>query len=359
MKRIAAVVLLSALLSAAGNLFGSDEKPRISFSGVLWTSYWASLGSEPSPSTERGQNAFEIKRAYLIASAPLNEQWSWKITYEFSGAPTLYPFAKVALVKWAPRTIWAESLTFGLQPTLIWGLSEEYWGYRPVMVVAREGISKTIVGINNELITGASSDFGFTWSIRPIPQTSISLQVANGAGHKGVEANRQKKVSGAVTVKWMPEGVVQLYIEDEPGYNDGVKKVSRTGLGLLTGFRSEQFAAGVDYFVKNFDDKSATDEVIAYAVSFFGDYALTNKLKLLGRVDRYDLQNKAWFRNNFNGKPGETLIIAGADCSYGPPNTHFTLTCQSRIFEAKIQDGDSYVDRNPSLVIALDVAMSF
>jgi len=356
--------LLLLTLFAVSTTIAGEEKPKPNFSGVLWATYWHAVTGGPAAtnlatSTNGTANSFDIKRVYLNAAGNLDEAWSWKVTFEMGGTPTLWAFAKTAMVKWDMKAPVSHSLSFGLIPTLTWGTPESYWGYRVVMNAPRESLAKSVVGANKGLSTGASADFGVTWNVKPVPMAAFALQVANGAGFKTPEGNMHKKISLTAAVMPVPKSVIELYYETEAGYTDGTDKVNRTGLGIFAGYKVEQFGLGVDYFQKNFDDKHATDDVISNVVSIFGNYALNEKIRLLGRFDSYGLSDEKYLGTDFGGKAGESLIIVGADCSYGPPNTHFIVTYQQTMYDAQIQDGANWVDRDSYGALVMDWTISF
>lgn len=382
--------LLAALLIGVVpqvSLAKDEATNKPSFSGVVWASYWHAVsGGSYNPDSlkahpdtvriaNRGTlNAFEIKRAYLNAAGDQGDDWSYRLTYEFAGTGAdkgMNAFAKIALIKWSFAKETKQSLTFGLQPTLIWGLSESYWGYRVVMNAPREAFSKSMVAAVRGLSTGSAADLGIAYGIRPISMLGLAAQVSNGSGHKAAEANMFKKIAATATVYPIPgneSAVVEFYYDTEAGYDKATNKdkVSRNSLGLFGGFKAKVFTVGLDYYQKNFADKdmvvsSSTYDVTSSVLSIFGNYSLTDKLKLLGRLDTYTpVTEEKYLNGAFGGKSDESLIIVGADCSYGPPNTHFILTYQQSAFEAKVMDSaNNWVDRDAYSAVVLDVAVSF
>ncbi len=363
MKKITIMTVAILLLGAVSTASFAGDDPvtsKPSFSGVLWASYWHAVSGGANNIGNGTANSFDIKRVYLTAAGNLAEAWSWKIIFEMGGAPQLNAFAKAAFIKWTIPGVLKQSVTFGLQPTLTWATTEIYWRYRIVMITPREYIGTTAVGSFAGLSTGTAADFGISYSLKPHEILNVSLMVANGSGHKTPEANMYKKIGLTAGLSIVKNGVIELYIETE----GGASTESRLGIGLFAGYKVEKFGFGVDYFQKKFPDKTiyvdgAKLEVVSSVISFCGNYAVHEKLRLLGRFDVHTPIKEDKYLTRTFGKSGESLLIAGLDCSYGPPNTNFILTYQHKSYDAKYNAGSSWVERDRYSLIALDVAMKF
>ncbi len=374
MLRMISIPLISAIeiLTLTLPAFCGEDTPgsKPSFSGVIWATYWHAISGSPTNVGNGTANSFDIKRVWLSASGMLDEFWSWKIIFESSGTPPLTAFAKAAYINWAPKGSLKHDITFGLQPTLFFATTDQFWGYRIIAITARELLGSTVVSNFMGMGTGAIADFGVKYSIRPHETFSVSVMMSNGAGHRAIESNMHKKLGFTVGVIPIPDSIIEFYLEDERGYIQvdqagKTERKSHKGLGLLTGYRTERFVLGVDYFQKTFPDKSIFDpdgtmhDADSEVISLFGSIKVKEKFRLLGRFDYYvPITDEELIWDNF-GKSGESLLLFGADCSYRPPNANFILTYQLKSFDAKYYNGNSWVVRNPYGLIALDVAIKY
>lgn len=375
MKRIVTSFIIAFLIGGLSlPSFAGDESvnTKPSFSGVLWASYWHAVSGSPTNVGNGTANSFDIKRVYLTAAGNLDETWSWKVIFEMGGLPQLNAIAKAAFVKWTIPGTMKQSVTFGLQPTLTWATSEYYWGYRVVINAPRELLGSTVVSGSGamDLNTGTAADFGINYTIKPLEMVGFSLMASNGAGHKARETNMYKKIGMTAGVTVVPNSIIELYVENEGGYtyidNSGKTQIdSRTAIGVFAGYKIDKFGFGVDYFRKSFPEKTLYDvngaklEAVSNVLSIFGNYAIYEKLRLLGRYDMYTPVDEEKLLNGTFTKSGESLLIVGADCSYGPPNTNFILTYQLKSFDAKFNNGSNWVDRDPYGLVALDVSLKF
>jgi len=353
--------------------FADEEvNTKPSFSGVLWATYWHAVSGAANNVGNGTANSFDIKRAYLNVSGDLDHAWSWRVIFEMGGTPTLNAFAKAAFIKWKVPGSFSQSFTFGLQPTLTWATSESYWGYRVVMMAPREALGATVVSSSGGmgLSTGTVVDFGITYTVKPMPIVLLSTMIGNGSGHKAPETNMYKKLGMSVAVTPAPNSIVELYFESEGGYsyldNNGTTQIkSRVGLGIFAGYKVDLFGFGIDYFQKSFPEKTIYDtdgsklEVVSSVLAFFGNYAVTPKLRLLGRYDLYTPLTEAKFIAGTFEKSSESLLVLGTDCSYGPPNTNFILSFQQKSFDTKFNNGSSWVDRDPYNLVVMDVILKF
>ncbi len=363
MKKIVTTLIVGCFAGVlATSAFAGDESTaKPSFSGVLWASYWHAISGSSTNIGNGTANSFDIKRVYLTAAGNLDEAWSWKVIYEMGGTPQLNAFAKAAFIKWTLPSALKQSLTFGLQPTLTWATSEVYWGYRVVMNTPRELLGSTAVGLFNGLTTGTAADFGIAYTLKPHDFLNVALLISNGSGHKSPEANMYKKIGMTAGLTIIPNSIVELYIENEGGYPDASNEMkSRLGIGLFAGYKVEKFGFGIDYFQKSFSDKTNNQiKVNSNLLSLFGNYAIHEKLRLLGRYDMFTpIMDDEYLIGTFE-KSGESLMIFGADCSYGPPNTNFILSYQQKSFDAKILKASSWVERDAYSQVVLDVTIKF
>jgi hypothetical protein len=243
------------------------------------------------------------------------------------------------------------------------------------MITPRERLGATVVSspapVGYGLTTGTAADFGALYSIKPLPILKLSLLASNGTGHKAPELNMHKKLSAALNVTPMPGIISEIYIDNEAGYghtnqSGEVELLSRTSYGVLLAYQLEYLSIALDYFEKEYPDKAVSPSgekiiPVSNVVSIFGHYQAMEKLRLLGRFDAYTpVADKDYLEGDYNGKCGESLLIVGADCSYGPPNTHFILTLQNIAYDLKTLTGSgSWKSIDPYSLIALDITIGF
>lgn len=374
MKKIASLLMAVILtISFVSSAFAEASKPNIS--GVLWMSYSMYFGK---PTVYAGgvardlttTNQFEIKRLYVTADGELDKGFTYKATLELKGTGAISAVAKTAYLKWAVSDLMKQTVTFGLQPTLTFSLSESFWGYRVVAKSPRDNFSSAALATINGLKTTPSADLGVTWTARPHEYFGVAVQAANGGGYDTPEANKDKRFSATVTfypLEGSDQLPIEIYLDTEPGYNDGVDRVNRNSLGLFVGYKATDWTIGIDYFSKTFKDKvvavsGSKKTVESTIVAGFGSYRFTEKTKGFLRYDMYTpVSDDKILGATYGGKSGESLLIAGLDCGYGPGNSNFILSYAMTSYSAKFHKttGGAWESRDANNSVTLDWVVKF
>jgi len=346
------------------------------FSGQFWGEYWHAVAQAPATGTYANAgngtiNVFYLKRAQLNAIGKLDDKWTYRTTFEYETAFGPPVYLKFAFVRGSFKAPVENHLTFGMQPNPLVGRCDEAWGYRALRLTGREMIQTTVVGDALGLKTLLSSDLGVGWKVKPLPHLTLNLLLSNGGGFRTPESDMYKKAALAAQVTPIPtwkDLVFELTYDTESGYHNALDNSnieSRSAMGVFAGVQLPKFGLGLDYYQKSFPDKVVNIgvrqyDITASVISVFGNYYVMPKLKAIARYDAYTpVTDEKYLNGQFGGKSGESILIAGLDCLYGPPNAHFVVTYQTTSYEAQKLVGANWIDRDPFSMLAVDWIFAF
>ena len=289
--------LMSLTLLLAGSLFASGQT-----SGKIFFDHTSDL-------SENGINAFNLKRAYLSYGNSVNENLSYKMTYdigknESGSAHTV--FLKVAMLKWKTNL---GNITMGMQGVNMFKTMEDTWGHRFIQTMPMDTYKFS-----------ASADIGLGLT-KSFGSLSTSALITNGGGYKKIESDSHKKISLHAVY-----GESQL--NKKEGFNLGASfsyepydqdiigdfdndpnttmpedstmiSIENTGvLGLFGGYSGNKIRIGFEF------DKKGTLGKNSQIISAYGTAVLSEKVSVLGRFDQYDENT------DFSGG-GEQYIVVG------------------------------------------------
>ncbi|MBM3328081.1 MAG: hypothetical protein FJY67_01225 [Calditrichaeota bacterium] len=368
--------ITAAMLLIAVVAFGQDAPPAPKVSGLVWASYWHAVAGAPATgnyqlSGDGNANAFQIKRIHFTLTGSLDERWSYRTTLEAEGTGNITPIAKFAFLKAGFKSPFPHSITVGLQGNPVVARSEEAWGYRPVLYPARETVQNTVLATAWGLKTHATTDVGIGWTGQIHERVGMGLLISNGSGFKAPEADSYKKVAwsvGFMPIAGTPSLLLELSGDAEAGYRtpspDREPRI-RTSLGLLAVQQWEGLRLGIDYYRKAYPDVKTTIAGKSYeaslsALSFFSHFDLNERLKAIGRYDIYQpVEDEKMLGSAYGGKSGESLLLLGIDCLYGPPKSHFVISFQLTTYQAQKGANGVWQDRDPYSQAAVDWIITF
>ena len=238
-----------------------------------------------------GDNAFNMKRAYLTLAKDVNKSVSYKVTYDMGkndGGSAHTAFLKVAVVKWKTGL---GDLSIGMQGMNMFKTMENTWGHRFIQKMPMDtyGFSP-------------SADLGLGIS-RKIGSLSTSALFTNGTGYKKAEDDSHKKLSTHF-----------VYGESKLNKNDGFNigssfsfepydindiVTNKTVIGFFSGYAGFGFRGGFEFDVK--EEKDISSNII----SIYGTYKLFDKFSFLARLDQID-------PNTSSNNDGVQAVIIGA-----------------------------------------------
>ena len=239
-----------------------------STSGNIFFDHTTGLG-------DSAYNSFNMKRAYLSYSNAATKDLSYKVTYDIGsndGGSAHTAFLKVAMVKWKTEL---GDVTIGMQGMNMFKTMENTWGHRFIATMPMDAY---------KFSASADLGIGLTRSFGPI---STSVLITNGGGYKKVESDSYKKLSihavyGESKLNKKDGFNGGLSFSMEPYNRDSLTTENKNVMGIFAGYSGHGFRAGFE-----FDTKSEGD-IDGQIISAYGTYKLSDKLSVLGRLDKAD-----------------------------------------------------------------------
>lgn len=277
----------------------AQEKNSARLSGMMFGEYFyniardtgiASLGNN-ALNGQRDFNGFQFRRIYLTYDGDISPAFTSRLRLE---GTTGSPFIKDAYIKWKNIFIGSD-LTFGLQPTPAFEISEGVWGYR--------SLEKTIMDLRG-IVSPRDLAVSLRGNIDSQGMVGYWLMVGNSSG-TAAETDKYKRVYAHIAVK--PTSNLQMTIygdyKIQPAIND-LKSTSTPKATLnhnpLTAalfaayLEKNMFTLGAEGFLQttpnDFRDGSPDSLVTRNAIglSVFGTYNVANNFVLVARYDLFD-----------------------------------------------------------------------
>ncbi len=273
-------ILLSGALILTGSVLLADGQT----SGKVFFNHTYGMGEE-------GENAFNMKRAYLSYGNSVSDNLSYKVTYDMGsndGGSAHTAFLKVAMVKWnAGFGKWM----VGMQGMNMFKTMENTWGHRFIAKMPMD---------TYKFSAPADVGVGFAKTFGPL---STSALITNGGGYKSAETDTHKKVS-----------LHAVYGESKLNKKDGINAgasfstepydaesgaVRYTNvMGLFAGYAGSGFRGGFEF------DTKTNESVSGQIISAYGTFKFTEKLSALARFDMSDPDTGM-------ADDGKQVVIAG------------------------------------------------
>jgi hypothetical protein len=315
MKSLSRFIAMLFFLS----LTHAQDQHNALLSGMMFGDYFynasrdtgiASLGNTATNGA-RDFNGFQFRRIYLTYDGDIAADFTSRFRLE---GTTGSPFIKDAYIKW--KNIFSGSdLTFGLQPTPAFEISEGVWGYR--------SLEKTIMDLRG-IVSPRDLAVSLRGNIDHQGMLGYWLMLGNSSG-TAAETDKYKRVYAHIAVK--PARDLQLTIygdyKMQPAVNDlnstSVPKATLSHNSLTTALfaaysKKNMFTLGAEGFLQttpnDFRDGSPDSLAARNAVglSVFGSYNVTGSFSLVARYDLFD-------PNTHEKAKGDSrhYFIAGAD----------------------------------------------
>jgi len=359
MKRIA--ILLCTLAALGVSLAGAQGK----FSGYMFGDYFYNVAKDtafknanlpnsavPGP---KDLNSFIFRRIYFTYDNDISEQFTTRFRLEADGSALtangkFTTFVKDAYLTWK-NIVSGSNLTFGIQPTPVYEISEAAWGYRSLdkTIMDLRGIipSRYLgLGLRGKIDDGGVFNY---WAIVSDNTTSTSVPPPSDAFN-----GKFKRYTLLVHLK--PVKNLQLTLTGDylaaPSINDPLstsapKATIPNGITTLAGFvgyaEPDAFSFGAEGFLATRAngqvDPSATTGartgLSAFGLSFFGWYNFSPTLAVVGRYDTFD-------PNNNSGVKGDSRNYIIASLVYKPTkNVSIMPNVQIETYES-IPNGPSF-----------------
>ncbi len=182
----------------------------------------------------------------------------------------LEAYAKYAYLEIAgliPKT----SVNFGLRGRNQFGVQEKFWGYRYLY--------KSFMDANGY---GSSADLGLGFSVKPVDQLTIYLDVDNGEGYKKLQMDTKYKASLGARVT--PIGALDLYVYGDAMPTESGDSAAQYTLAGFAGVKAAKlFRIGVEYDFQG--NNGGTEDATLNGVSAYATVAPFNMLEMFARFD--------------------------------------------------------------------------
>jgi hypothetical protein len=307
------ITVIGFMLIAAAATALSQGK----FSGYMFGDYYYNVGRDANPanltgsiaSPAGGQNysAFQLRRIYFTYDNDISEQFTTRFRLEADQAATtssasgtndelasgkVAPFVKDAYLTW--KNIFSGSnLTFGVQPTPAYDVSETAWGYR--------SIEKTIGDLRG-LVSSRDLGVSLKGKITADGMFNYWLMWGNGSAN-GPESDLYKRYYAHIQVKPTANLQATIYADFKDasgfktaGYNGGSDLAASAWTEAVFVGYTEPFAYNIgaeiylqsttnglkDTLSRSYSSKSTM------GISVFGSYTILPELAVVARYDNYN-----------------------------------------------------------------------
>jgi hypothetical protein len=304
--------------SKAAKLQKAAETPQTSVGGLLYLRNWTDItDNSPGNSKEKkGYDQADVDRAYLnfnqsitskvkvrvttdiyqnTATTAVRDSGGTKVASYYTGWAVRLKYAYVDLGNLVPQTVFR----LGMLQTPWFDYVEGLWKYRV--------LSPTLLDVEGKF---SSSDVGGGFLTKlPKGYGEIYAVAVNGTGYGNGENNRQKDVSGRLTLNLMPNWSGNRSIQVSGFYYNGYTNPSpnyspalyRNRAGGLAYFAYDVISVGAEYDVARDDNLSGTSISLTKSGGFsvFGELKapkgtkFIEDLALVGRYDQWDPNTNA------------------------------------------------------------------
>ena len=304
-------ILIAVLFTASGLLHAQGK-----FSGYMMGDYFYNITRDPSaPGTaaltgDKSMQGFQFRRIYLTYDNDISSTFTSRFRLEadqsalttttksadgdgtYDGKISM--FVKDAYLKWK-NVFDGSDLTFGIQPTTAYDISEAAWGYR--------SLEKTIMDLRGVI---PSRDFGLSLrgKIDGDGMFNYWAMIANGDGNKPA-STKFKRYSLTFQVK--PDNNWQMTLTGDyrgmPSINDPTStSIPRVTISndmltgaLFVGYKvADAYSFGLEGFLASSNNgyTDPSDHTLkalnAMGVSVWATVNLQSDLVLIGRYDYFD-----------------------------------------------------------------------
>lgn len=314
-------------------LVSQEILERGRFSGLMFGDYYynimrdKSIGSIPFANYKDPQdlNGFEFRRIYFTYDYQISDKFYTKFRLEIGQIPLttnskLVTYVRDANLQWK-NIFKGSTLTFGIQPTPTFDISEYVWENRH--------LEMTIIDLNGIM---ESRDFGISLKGK-IDQSGIFNYWVLFANGSGARQETDKYKTAYVNILFKPSEIINAYLNfhhkfQKPVANKFVPNINLNRdedlLSLFFSYHQKNsFKLGLEGFV-NYVRNNIEDSIMAsyknrtmFGLSIFGIYYLSEKFNLVLRYDYFDPNAKKEYQNDrrnlyifgLNYKPVENVTV--------------------------------------------------
>jgi len=301
------------------------------FSGLAFGDYIYNISADGSRtgSAAKSYQAFQFRRIYFSYDDNINDNFSFRFRTEddqgelFANGK-IGSFVKDAYLKW--KGVFSGSdMTFGVQPTPAFDISEGLWGYR--------SIEKTIMDFYG---TVGSRDLGVSLKGKLDDGGMLGywVMIGNGASTGTPEGDKYKRYYLNLQAKPVDNLTITLYQDyaaTAPGAAGANRGKATTAIFGDYGMKG-MYNVGVELFSQNvtnaYSTGVSTASAVAMGYSIFGSYNFSPDVAGILRYDIYDPNTNS----NVKGD-ARNLLIAGVSVALDK-NVWFQPHIEYMTFEA-------------------------
>lgn len=268
----------------------AQDAPKGKIHGLVFGDYFYKASGDSTGNGSQYQNIHKEKSAFqfrwfrLFYDHNISDNFFAQFmlegddrTFDNGGRHSL--FVKLAYLEWK-NVVSNMNLRFGMITTPTWATAAKMWGYRSLEKTATDfrnmgAFSDIGIAANGKL--GADGMFGYT------------VMIGNGSGPKP-ENDNSRKFYGAFSVKPIKNLVAEVNVDYEQGLKNKQNKFKLNKMNLIgfVGYQTEKYTAGLEVGQQTQSNVTDSTDVKPFAISLFGHYALSEKLKAVGRWDLYN-----------------------------------------------------------------------
>jgi hypothetical protein len=315
-------------------LLGQELIERGRFSGYMFGDYFYNISRDSKVATipfanfkdPQDLNGFEFRRIYFTYDFQISQDFNTRLRFEIQpfnlvNSIKFVPFVKDAYLQWV-NIFNGTNLTFGIQPTPTFDISEYVWENRH--------LEMTIIDLYGLI---SSRDFGISLKgkIDKDGMVNYWMLFGNGAGVQP-ESDRYKTIYANILFKFNSK--IWAYANYHHKFLKPIENIFKNGNFLSTDqdlfslffsyFEKGLFKFGVEGFANFVKNKIPDTNKIEYhnqnmlGISVFGIYYFTKKYNLVARFDYFDPNIQSDFSDDrrflyllgLNYKPVENVSIA-------------------------------------------------
>jgi len=282
----------------------TDEPAKGRFSGLVFGDvFW--MASNHLKEDVQGSAGLWFRRVYLTYDHGFSDQFDARVRLEmnspgdFVTAATLEPFVKDLYLRWRGANT---SVLLGMSPAPALARLESLWGYRSV--------ERTPLDLHRWV---GSRDTGIAvkGSLGGSGKLKYHALAGNGSGTQS-ETNPGKSIYGALSYDFTDRFFVEAYAD----YNAIDDQNNRYTWQVIAGYDTGRTQLGGQYAVQTRRRDDGSDSNRLSLASFLAVHRLSDRLRLLARVDRMfepDPLGPDIAYLPFNGDARSMLVIVGID----------------------------------------------
>lgn len=269
------------------------------FSGLAFGDYFYNISADGSMtgSHAKSYQGFQFRRIYFSYDDNLSDKFTFRFRTEddqgaLFGNGKIGSFVKDAYLKW--KGIFSGSdMTFGMQPTPAFDISEGLWGYR--------SIEKTIMDLRG-IVDSRDLGVSLKGKVGDGGMVGYWVMIGNGAGTSKPESDKYKRYYLNIALKPIDNVTVTLYQDYAAKAPVAGADMGKATTAIFADYGMKgSYNVGAELFSQN-----VANVGVAQGYAFFGTYDFTPDVAGILRYDIYDPNTSSSVKGD-----KKNLLIAG------------------------------------------------